>query len=93
MWAMIGLGSALLGAALALWRSKSRAASFYEHEVYGMTRASHLRFAHISSAFAVAFTPCIFIPKLPTIAFLAVYSVLLILYAATFIRGATGEDE
>lgn len=93
MWALIGVGSALLGAVLALWRSKSRAASFYEHEVYGMTHASHLRFAQISSAFAIAFTLCVFMPKLPAVAFLAAYSVLLILYAATFVRGATGEDE
>jgi hypothetical protein len=93
MWPLIGLGCALLGVALALWRSKSQAATFYEREVYGMTRASHLRFAQISSAFAIAFTLCVFIPKLPAVAFLAAYSVLLILYAATFVRGATGEDE
>lgn len=93
MWPSIGLGSALLGIALALWQSKSRAASFYEREVYGMTRVSHLRFAQISSAFAIAFTLCAFIPKLPAVAVLAAYSVLLILYAASFVRGATGEDE
>jgi len=93
MWALIGLGSALLGAALAVWRLKARTASFYEHEVYGMTRVSHLRFAQISSAFAVLFALCVFIPKLPAVAVLAAYAVLLILYAATFVRGAAGEDE
>jgi hypothetical protein len=93
MWASIGFGSALFGAALALWRSKSRTQSFYEREVYGMTRLSHLRFVQVSSAFIVAFTLCLFIPKVPAVAFLAAYAVCLILYTATFVRGATGEDE
>jgi hypothetical protein len=93
MWAWIGLGSALLGAASALWYLKSRATSFYEREIYGTTRAAHFHFVQISLAFAIVFTISTLIPKLPAVPFLAVYAVLLILYAATFARGSTGEDE
>jgi hypothetical protein len=61
--------------------------------VYGTTREGHLRFTLASAAFVAAFTVCAFMPKVPPVPILAVYTVLLILYAATFVRGATGEDE
>jgi hypothetical protein len=96
MWAWLGLGCSVLGATCALGRSRSRTPSFYESEVYGMTRTSHLRFALLSLAFAIAFAGVAVAALFPTsvpIALLAFYAVPAILYGASFVRGATGEDE
>jgi hypothetical protein len=92
-WAWVGLGCALLGSYLALLRSKASARSFYEQEVYDMTPTSHRRFAQASLGFAAFFAISTLTPKIPAIPVLAMYTLILILYAATFVRGATGEDD
>jgi hypothetical protein len=93
MWAWIGLGCAAVGAALALRRARTGAASFYEHEVYAMTRTSHVRFALVSLAFAGAFLVVLLFRWPAAVPVLAVYTVLLLLYGSSFVRGAVGEDE
>jgi hypothetical protein len=93
MWAWIGLGCAAAGAALALRRARTGAASFYEHEVYAMTRTSHVRFGLVSLAFAGAFAIVMLVHAPAAVPVLAVYTVLLLLYGSSFLRGATGEDE
>jgi hypothetical protein len=93
MWAWIGLGCAAAGAALALRRARAGAASYYEREVYAMTRTSHLRFALVSLAFAGAFAIVLLFRSVAAVPVLAVYTVILLLYGASFVRGATGEDE
>jgi hypothetical protein len=92
-WAWIGLGCALLGSYLGLRRSKATTRTFYEQEVYNMTPASHRRFAQVSLGFAALFAIGTLTPKIPAIPVLAMYTLILILYAATFVRGATGEDD
>lgn len=86
----IGLVFSLAGAALGLLRG--RRASFYAEQVYHMTDRSHRTFAGVSLAFAGGF---VIASRLPSVAvpLLAVYVLLLILYAASFVRGYSGEDE
>lgn len=93
MWDWIGAALALLGAALAGWRARRPAASYYEAHVYHMTPRSHGRFAVLSLVFAVLFVVAALYPRLPGVPLLAVYAVFIILYGASFVRGASGEDE
>lgn len=93
MWAWIGLGCAAVGAALALRHARTGTGSFYEREVYAMTRVSHMRFVMVSAAFAGAFAIVLLFHSPAAVPVLAVYTVLLLLYGASFARGATGEDE
>jgi hypothetical protein len=85
--------SAAVGGCLGLRRSRSSEASFYEREVYGVSAVSHRRFAWMSLAFVALFAASAWSAHLPAVPMLAVYTLALILYAATFVRGATGEDE
>ncbi|HEY0797881.1 MAG TPA: hypothetical protein VGD50_01965, partial [Candidatus Baltobacteraceae bacterium] len=93
MWAWIGLGAAAVGAVVALRRARSRGTNFYEQEVYAMTHTSHVRFGLVSGAFAAAFALVLMVHPAAAVPILAVYTVLFLLYGATFVRGATGEDE
>jgi uncharacterized membrane protein len=93
MWSWIGFGTAVLGTAVALWRARSRGQSYYEAHVYFMTSRSHARFAALSGAFALLFAVAALYPRLPAVPLLAIYAVLIILYGASFVRGAAGEDE
>ena len=92
-WPWIGLGGALLGSAVGLRCSRASVRSFHEYEVYGMTPASHARFAYAGMGFALIFALGAAITRIPVIPILALYTLIFILYAATFVRGATGEDE
>jgi hypothetical protein len=91
LYAVLGLTLSLAGAGLALWRSRGPR-SFYAADVYHMTRRSHRRFAALSAAFAAGFLLALRWPVV-NIPLLAVYTLLLILYASSFARGFSGEDE
>jgi len=91
LYALLGLALSLGGCALALWRSRAPR-SFYAAEVYHMTRRSHRRFAALSAAFGVGFGLALRWPA-ANLPLLAVYTLLLILYASSFARGFSGEDE
>ena len=93
MWAWIGAGLALLGTAVAAVRACRPALSYYETHVYHMTRRSHVQFAATSAAFAVLFFVGALYPRLPAVPLLGIYTVLIVLYGASFVRGAAGEDE
>ena len=90
-YALLGLALSLGGAVLALNRGRAPR-SFYAADVYHMTVRSHRRFALVSAAFAGAFVLAVRWPVLE-IPLLAVYVLLLVLYASSFARGFTGEDE
>lgn len=87
MWAWIGIVVAALGGLVALRNARGPVRSFYAAEVYGMSRRSHARFALLSGAFVAAFAAALFLPMLPPIPILAVYTLLLVLYGASFARG------
>ena len=92
-------GTALLGLALALltaWRASramSVGGSYYDREVYGMTAHTHRRV--LVAAWVVAGISLVgaFWSPLPLTPFVAVESVAVILYLASFARGASEEEE
>ncbi len=86
MWSAIGAILCVAGGLAALLRARHPAGSGYDAE-YGMTRRSHLRFAWVSAAFLAAFGLTALVHALPAIPIVAVYTLLLILYATSFARG------
>lgn len=93
MLPITGLVLALLAAAFAWRRSTLAPANYYERDVYGMTPRSHRRYALVMLVFAVAFALGYFVRALPAVIVMGVFAVVAILYAASFVRGASGEDE
>jgi hypothetical protein len=79
--------------ALVAWtRSKAAAGSYYESQVYGMGPKAHQGYALTFAGLALALLAAIMWPPLALPA-LAVFALVAILYGATFLRGASGEDE
>ncbi|MDQ6932231.1 MAG: hypothetical protein M3160_03540 [Candidatus Eremiobacteraeota bacterium] len=93
MWNWIGAALAGSCTLLALRQARLPSASFYEMMVYGMSAHSHCRFALLSASFTLVFLAGNVWARLPTLPLLGLYTVLAILYGASFVRGATGEDE
>ncbi len=93
MWNWIGAAVAGFCALLALRRAHRPCGSFYEVTVYAMSARSHCRFALLSATFTMVFLLGNVWARLPTLPLLAIYTVFAILYGASFVRGATGEDE
>jgi hypothetical protein len=93
LYAIAGLALSLLVAAAA-WRRSRSAGGYYDREVYGMHRVTHLRYGAISLAFAAFFAvACVLHLAAAGIAALALYAVFAVFYAASFARGAAGPDE
>jgi hypothetical protein len=105
MWVWSGFVLSLGLAGVAWWRWRAPVQSYYEGEVYGMSAAGHRRYALGFTAATAAFlsellwpgwTNDVGLPGPPgwhVQAWLAVVTLTAILYGATFVRGATGEDE
>ena len=91
MWGATGLVMCAALVAAALWRSKSAAANFYAHHVYGMTPRTHAAYAAVSLAFAAAFAASYFVP-LPVVLLLAAYTLVFIFYFSSFARGFSDEE-
>jgi hypothetical protein len=85
-----------LAAALALsvtaWRRSAVPAGYYDGQVYGMTPATHRRYAMVAIGFAVAFALAA-AARFDTgaIVALALFVPVAIFYMSSFVRGA--EDE
>jgi hypothetical protein len=79
----------------AVRRSKGRVPGLtYDLDVYGMTVRTHRRYAWTGLAFAVFFGfTCALHQSAAGIAGLAVYALIAILYATSFLRGASDPDE
>jgi hypothetical protein len=94
MWNLIGAAVALGIAVLAWQRSRSAGGGFYDDGVYGMAPAIHLRYALVSAAFALFFV-AMFALQASTagLAGLALYVLIAILYASSFLRGASDYHE
>ena len=90
-YALLGLTLSAGGAVLALTRGRATR-SPYAVGVYHMTARSHRRFAALSALFAAGFLLALRLPQLD-VPLLAVYALLLVLYASSFARGFSGEDE
>ncbi|MBV8066430.1 MAG: hypothetical protein JO113_00530 [Candidatus Eremiobacteraeota bacterium] len=91
IWSLIGLAVALLVAAAA-WRRSRRAGGFYDAQVYGMTPAAHRGYAVVSLV-AAAYFAAAYALALQTagIAGLALYALIAVFYATSFLRGASDE--
>lgn len=78
--------------AIAAWRCSRSPGGFYDREVYGMSAAAHRRYAVVSLAFAAYFAIS-YALRLDTagIAGLALYAVIAVFYAASFLQGAPDE--
>ena len=83
-----------LGVALAAWRSSASRGGYYDREVYGMSPATHVRYAVISLAFAGFFIAAYVLAlRSAGIAALALYALLAVFYLTSFLRGAAESDE
>jgi len=88
------LGASTLGI-VAARRARSGRTGYYEREVYGMTGASHRRFAAVAAGFAAAFFATATSPALGAILavpLFALWTVAALLYLASFARGADDAD-
>ena len=92
MWPVFGaVLSGLL--ALAAFGRRRRPGTYYDRDVYGMTASSHARYALVFAGFTALFAAAAFLPGFPTLPALAVFAVVALVYATSFLRGASGEDE
>ena len=78
--------------AIAAWRCSRSPGGFYDREVYGMSARVHRRYAALSLVFAVYFAiACALHLETAGIAGLALYAVIAVFYAASFLQGAPDE--
>jgi hypothetical protein len=94
MWNLIGAVAALAVGAVAWRRSHAAAGGFYDEGVYGMAPAIHRRYALAGLAFAIYFIAAFALhASTAGMAGLAVFALIAILYASSFIRGASDYNE
>jgi hypothetical protein len=94
MWNLIGAVAALAFGAAAWRRSQSAAGGFYDEGVYGMSRAIHRRYALAGLGFAIYFSVAFALhAAIAGLAGFAVFVLIAILYASSFIRGASDYHE
>ena len=85
--------AALTLAAVAWWRS-ARPLGFYDAAVYAMTSRSHRRFAAVSLAFASFFAVALWLRRdAAGLGGFALYAIAAVWYGASFLRGASDDDE
>lgn len=83
-----------LSVAVAAWRRSRSEGGYYDREVYAMQRTTHLRYGAISLAFAAFFAVALAMRLEPAgIVALALYAVIAVFYAASFLQGAADRDE
>ena len=89
------IGFALaIGIAVLAWQRSRAPGGYYDRDVYGMQRGSHLRYAAISAAFAVLFAAAYAIDlERAGIAALALYALVAVFYLSSFLRGWADGDE
>ncbi len=93
MWSWLGACLCLVLAAAAWFRSRS-GGGYYDATVYGMTAATHRRYAIVALGLAALFAGIaatgatgILIPTFAAFALLAVF------YGTSFLRGFTDDDD
>ena len=91
MWSLVGIALALAVAAAA-WQRSRAGGGFYDREIYGMDAASHRRYAILSMLFAGFFAIAYARGYAGgALAGLALYVLIAVFYAASFLRGASDE--
>jgi hypothetical protein len=92
IWSLAGLVLAVAIALCAWYRSRMKG-GFYDAQVYGMTAASHRRYAVVSLAFAAYFASTLGLHlETAGIAGLALYALVAVFYATSFLRGFADDD-
>jgi hypothetical protein len=77
---------------VAAWRRSAAPAGYYDGQVYGMTPATHRRYALVAIAFAIAFAlAAVARFETASIIALALFVPVAIFYASSFLRGASDE--
>ena len=93
VWSSIGIALAVALAAIAWHRSRA-SGGFYDAGVYAMTARTHRAYALAGLAFALFFACTLALHNDGAgIAGLAAYAVVAIFYAASFLRGASDDDQ
>ncbi len=92
MWLVSGLILSLSLALVAWLRSRSRSTTYYEGEVYGVSSAGHRYYALAFLGLGASLLASSAAPP-ATVPLLAILALAAVLYGATFLRGASGEDE
>jgi hypothetical protein len=93
IWSAIGLALALGIAALA-WRQSRSRGGFHDRETYGMDAATHRRYALLSLGFFTFFGLAYGLRlQSAGIAGLALYALIAVFYATSFLQGAPDRDE
>jgi len=92
-WALAGMALAVLLSVSAHLRSRTDSPNYFAQEVYGMDCGAHRRWAIVGFAFTLVFAVAALVPAVPSIPVFAAFTVTAILYAASFARGATEEEE
>jgi hypothetical protein len=91
VWSALGLVAALVLMAAA-WRKSAAPAGYYDGQVYGMTPATHRRYALVAIVFAIAFGVAAAARfETAAIVALALFVPVAIFYASSFVRGADDE--
>jgi hypothetical protein len=92
MWIFLGILLSFLLGATATWRSRT-APAYYESG-YGMTATVHQRYAVAGWSFMLAFSA---LSRLHweggVVALFGAFTLVAILYASSFLRGAVHQDE
>jgi hypothetical protein len=91
VWSLIGCGLAL-AIAIASWQRSRAPGGFYDRVTYGMNAAAHRRYSAASLAFALYFA-LTYVRGFEAagIAGFALYAVIAVFYAASFLQGASDE--
>jgi len=81
-----------LSVSAASWRRSRSRGGFYDREIYAMDSRTHRRYGWLSLAFAVFFAATYALRLAAAgIAGLALYALVALLYATSFLRGAADE--
>lgn len=93
MWSIVGFVLALSIAICARKASGARR-GYYDSQTYGMTAKTHRRFGFASLAFAGFFAGAYLLhAETAGVITLALYALIAIFYATSFLRGAADYDE
>ena len=90
-WAVTGLFASLALGTFAYLRSRVPG-GFYDAEVYGMTRETHLRYAAMCAAFAAIFLAAWVLRIHIEVVSLAAFVLVAVFYLTSFLRGAHEDD-
>jgi hypothetical protein len=92
MWAEAGLVLAAAVAALSTAMANRPPNNYYAGEIYGMMPAVHRRYALVSLLFAGLFAAAMRARGIPQTAVFAGYTLIVLFYATSFLRGFSDEQ-